>query len=111
MTIVNINQFIAPRVSIIYMLSKDVHLHCMTYVQMPKKKPEYRSARSHTDFLKPLCDTYATMESVEAEVINSFLNTFRDIEHIDSNCLEEEMKKLVDGRSLQTLCRTRYEYL
>jgi hypothetical protein len=78
---------------------------------MPRKKPDYRSDRSHTDFLRPLCDTYSTMEDFEIEVTKTFLRTFSDIDQIDSNGLEEEMNKLVNGRSLQTLCRTRYEHV
>lgn len=74
---------------------------------MPKKKPDYRKDRIHTDFLKPMCEIYSHMDELESEIMNCLSGEF-DIEYLDSVALGHETIRLLDNRDINDLCRTKH---
>jgi hypothetical protein len=74
---------------------------------MPKKKPEYRNDRNHTEFLRPMSEIYSHMDEIESEIMKSLGNEF-DIEHLDTVALGLETARLLDDRDISELCRTKH---
>jgi hypothetical protein len=79
----------------------------MFLLQMPKKKPEYRSDRSHTDFLKPLSEAYADMDDIESNIMKCLSAEF-DVDHLDSVALGQEALRILGNRDIAELCRTKH---
>jgi hypothetical protein len=90
-------------------LSRNIVVYCivMFLLQMPKKKPEYRSDRSHTDFLKPLSEAYADMDDIESNIMKCLSAEF-DVDHLDSVALGQETLRILGNRDIAELCRTKH---
>jgi hypothetical protein len=74
---------------------------------MPKKKPDYRNDRKHTEFLKPMSEIYAHMDEIEGEIMKRLGAEF-EIEHLDAAALGLETVRVLGDRDLEDLCRTKH---
>jgi hypothetical protein len=74
---------------------------------MPKKKPDYRNDRKHTEFLKPMSEIYTNMDDIESEIMKCLEIEF-DIEHFDSTAMGLETMRILNDRDISELCRTKY---
>lgn len=73
----------------------------MDYLLIPKKMPQYRQARPHTDFLCKLCDHFPSREAVITPLIAALAHRFT-LQH----CTLEEVRTrgLISDRLATRLC-------
>lgn len=81
----------------------------MSYLQMPKKRPQYRNDRTHSDFLMNLSTQINSAKEFE-NLIRHQLNEVYDLEIVNANeYLEYSMKNYLGNKKLLDIVRTKYE--
>ena len=78
---------------------------------MPKKRPEYRADRVHSDFLTTLKDHLPSIEDFESKIEQQLHQNYdvNIIDEFDINSLVDELYSTASEKELKLLVRTRIE--
>ena len=82
----------------------------MRYLQLPKKRPEYRRDRPHDSFLMPIRRHVASVAALE-EALYTHLHEAFDVSTVSAEDIQSEVRGLMAGCSVETVARTRLESL
>ena len=80
----------------------------MRYLQLPKKRPDYRQSREHESFLTCLDQHVGSKQAFEAALCARLagLYDFRPVAHAE---IEGEAREMMQGSALESVVRTRVE--
>lgn len=82
----------------------------MRYLQLPKRRPEYRQDRPHGSFLTSICNHVPSVAALEAELY-AHLGTSFDVSTVELPTVQAEMAVMLQGTSVEGVARTRRESL
>lgn len=82
----------------------------MRYLQLPKRRPEYRQDRPHRSFLTSIRNHVSSVAALEAELY-AHLGASFDVSTVELCVVQTEVEALLQGTSVEAVARTRRESL